>query len=359
LVQFIIRKAFYGVLVLAGVIVVVFFLFNVLPGDPARMMLGQHADKESLEILNRDLGLDRPLAVQFVMYVNDLLPVSVHNAEDSESFLFLDAAKYDAIRLFSIWGGKQVVLKMPYLRRSYQSRQKVSELIIETLPETFILATAAILIALFFGIIMGVVAAIRRDTWIDNTALIVSALGMSGPAFFIGIILAWVGGYLLSEYTGLNMTGSLFTTDDYGRGEYLDLKNLVLPAITLGIRPLAIVVQLTRSSMIEVLSHDYIRTAKAKGLPFYAVVVRHALRNALNPVLTASSGWFAGLMAGAVFVEYVFGWKGIGNEIVDALNFQDFPVVMGAVLVITTIFVIINIGVDILYGILDPRVRLD
>jgi ABC-type dipeptide/oligopeptide/nickel transport system permease component len=157
--------------------------------------------------------------------------------------------------------------------------------------------------------------------------------------------------------TGLNNEGSLYVIDDYGE-EHLSLKNIILPALTLGIRPLAIIVQLTRSSLLDVLSQDYIRTAYAKGLHFYSIIFKHALKNALNPVVTAISGWFAGLMAGAVFVEYVFAWRGIGSEIVNALDKQDMPIIMGGVLVIGFIYVIINIVVDIIYGILDPRVRV-
>ena len=147
--------------------------------------------------------------------------------------------------------------------------------------------------------------------------------------------------------------------DDLGRGEYLDLKNLILPALTLGIRPLAIIVELTRNSMLEVLSQDYIRTARAKGLGTASVVLKHALKNALNPVVTAVSGWLASLLAGAVFVEFVFDWKGIGVVIVNALDKYDFPVVMGAVLFISVILVVINVLADILYGVLDPRVRIN
>jgi peptide/nickel transport system permease protein len=154
------------------------------------------------------------------------------------------------------------------------------------------------------------------------------------------------------------MFGSLYSVDDYTGKEYLNLKNLILPAITLGIRPLAIVVSLTRSSLLDALSQDYIRTAEAKGLGSFAVVVKHGLRNSLNPVITAITGWFASLMAGAVFVEYVFDWKGIGVVIVDALEKYDLPVIMGSVLFISVILIFINILVDILYAILDPRVRL-
>lgn len=153
------------------------------------------------------------------------------------------------------------------------------------------------------------------------------------------------------------MTGSLYEVDDYGTGKYLDLKNLILPAITLGIRPLAVITQLTRNSLLDVMSQDYIRTAFSKGLSKKQVILKHALKNALNPVITATSGWFAGMLAGAVFVEFIFGWNGIGKEIVNALNTLDQSVIMGAVLVIALAFIIINILVDILYGVLDPRVR--
>ena len=188
--------------------------------------------------------------------------------------------------------------------------------------------------------------------------LFVSVLGMSLPSFFSSILVAWFFAYLLHDYTGLSMTGSLYEVDDYGRGSFLQLKNLILPALTLGIRPLSVIIQLSRNSLLEVLSMDYIRTATAKGLSKFMVIFKHALRNALNPVVTAVSGWFASLLAGAVFVEYIFAWNGIGKEIVDALNKMDLPVVMGAVLFIASIFVIINILVDLIYGWLDPRIKI-
>lgn len=356
--QFIIRRLFYGFLVLVGVLVVVFLLFNVLPGDPARMMLGQRADEESIKTINRDLGLDKPLFVQFIMYANDLSPISIHNESDKNHYLFLDEEKYTYAKLFSIGNEKVFVIKYPYLRRSYQSKRKVSEIIGQSMPATAVLALSAMTIATVLGIILGIFSAIKKGTFFDNFNLVFSVLGMSLPSFFAGIIIAWIFGYLLSEYTGLNMFGSLYTIDDYGNGEYLDLKNLILPATTLGIRPLAVITQLMRGSLLDVLTHDYIRTAKAKGLTFYTVIVKHALKNAMNPVITAISGWLAGLMAGAVYIEMIFAWKGIGYETFKALEKYDFPVVMGTVLVVATIFVVINILVDIAYGMLDPRARV-
>jgi len=189
--------------------------------------------------------------------------------------------------------------------------------------------------------------------------LVVSSIGMSIPSFFAAIIIAWVFAFILADYTGLSMFGSLYSVDDYTGEVYLNLKNLILPAITLGIRPLAIIVSLTRSSLLDVLSQDFIRTAYAKGLSRFRVIVFHGLRNSLNPIITAITGWFASLMAGAVFVEYIFDWKGIGVVIVDSLEKYDLPVIMGSVLFISIILVLINILADILYAMLDPRVRLD
>jgi peptide/nickel transport system permease protein len=182
---------------------------------------------------------------------------------------------------------------------------------------------------------------------------------MSVPSFFAAILLAWIFAFLLADVTGLNMFGSLYSVSDFGDGEYLDLKNLILPAVTLGIRPLSTLTQLTKNSMLEVLSQDYIRTARAKGLSRRRVIIHHALRNAMNPVVTSASGWLAGLLAGAVFVEYVFDWKGMGIVIVDGLDKYDFPVVMGSILFICVLLIIINILTDILYGLLDPRVRMN
>ena len=355
--NFLIKKLLYGILVIAGVVTVVFFLFNILPGDPARMMLGQRADVASIENINRELGRDKSLAVQYALYVNDLSPLSVHKQVDPGSPWFASIEKYGSFVTVLSPGDYAFVVKTPYLRRSYQTKQLVSEVIADAMPGTIILAVAALIFAAVFGIALGVLAALKKNKLTDHLVSMLAVLGMAVPSFFAGIIIAWVFGFVLADYTGFNMTGSLYRIDPF-EGYILELRNLVLPAFTLGIRPLSVIVQLTRSSMLDVLSQDYIRTAKAKGLSKTVTVMRHALRNALNPVLTAVSGWFGSLLAGAVFIEYIFGWKGIGKVTVDSLERYDFPVVMGAVLVVSIIFVIINIIVDVLYGVLDPRIRV-
>jgi peptide/nickel transport system permease protein len=357
--RFILKRTFYGLLVLLGVVIINFFLFNVLPGDPARMMLGQRADITSVEAINKDLGRDKPLLTQFFNYLNDLSPISIHNDIDKESYWYLDRTKYtSAIKLIKFSGNDVLVLKKPYLRKSYQSKRDVSEILYDGFVNTIILALIAMVFAMIIGVVIGVICAIYKNTVIDRVALVFSVLGMSLPSFFAAILNAWIFAYVLAGFTGLNMTGSLYSVDDFGRGEYLDLKNLILPAFTLGIRPLAIIVELTRNSLLEVLSQDYIRTARAKGLSNFRIITVHALKNAMNPVITAVSGWLASLLAGAVFVEYIFDWKGIGVVIVNSLEKYDFPVIMGAVLFISIILVITNIFVDILYGLLDPRVRV-
>jgi peptide/nickel transport system permease protein len=348
--QYAIKKILYGCAVMAGVIVVVFVLFNILPGDPARMTMGQRADVSSLEAVRKEFGLDRSKPVQFFLYLNDLSPLGLHeNTTEAKE-------KYHYVKLIS-FGDEVLALKWPYLRRSYQTKRDVTTILSETVPNTFILASTAMIFATIIGVFLGVLSAVHKDTWIDRTANSFAILGISAPSFFAGIIIAWLFGFVLSDYTGLNMSGSLYSYDPF-KGEIMTWKNLWLPMITLGLRPLAIIVQLTRSAMLDVLAQDYIRTARAKGLSRNAIIYKHALKNALNPVITAISGWFASLLAGSFFVEYIFGYNGLGRATVNALELSDFPVVMGSILFIAFVFVIINILVDVLYAFVDPRVKL-
>jgi ABC-type dipeptide/oligopeptide/nickel transport system permease component len=432
LISYLLKKLGYGLLVLLGVVSLVFFVFNLKPGDPARMVAGQKITPELIQAIERNLNLDLPIIQRFGIYLNDISPVSIHNEADETSRIFLDESKYSYTKLFPVGGENALVIKAPYLNRSFQSKRSVSSIISQALPGTLILAVVSIVFALIIGVFGGVIAALNKDKWIDKLILILSVIGMSGPSFFMAILVAWIGGLLwfnsiplpiipfiiaaglfvyflvrenrreassklfsmrsvravvkaivigfgiwlglvllvsifsLGDWvywslslpgTGLDMTGSLYSLDEW-EGLYLNPRNLILPALTLGVRPLGVVVQLTRSSLLDILKQDYIRTARAKGLSENKVVYKHALRNALNPVITAVSGWFASMLAGAVFVEFVFGWKGLGLEIFNALEKEDFPVVMGAVLVISFMFVILNILVDVLYGLVDPRVRV-
>jgi peptide/nickel transport system permease protein len=339
-------RFFYGSLVMIGVVVIVFFLFQGF-GDPSRLIIGQRADAGTLNNIRKDLNLDLPKWKQFIYYLNDVSPVSIYSERE---------LREKNIHYLGLGGNTKLVLKFPYLRRSYQTRREVWTMLMEALPGTIMLAFLAMFIATVAGMAMGILAAVKKDTWMDTSAIFTSVLGISAPSFFMSILIAYIFGFVLNRYTGLQMTGSLFDTDPF-TGRQWQLRNAILPAITLGIRPMAIIAQLTRGSMLDILNQDYIRTAYAKGLSRNQVIWRHALRNALNPVITAITGWFAELLAGAFFVEYIFGWKGIGKITVDALTKLDFPVVMGSVLVTSFFFISINVLADWLYRVVDPRVK--
>ena len=356
--MYLLNKFLYSIITLFGVVTVIFFLFSVLPGDPAQMMLGQNDNSEQLVNIKKKYAFDKPVSEQYLLYINDLSPLSIHS-KNINDYTFLEKNKYNYKTIFQT-NSSVFVIKFPYLRTSFTKQGKnVSEIIKNTLPNTLILAISSIFIAIVIGILFGVISALNKDKFIDNFIQFISTVGMSVPSFFSAIIFAWVFGFILNEYTNLNMTGNIYELDDFGEEYIFKLKNLILPSIVLGIRPLAVISQLMRNELLDVLSQDYIRTARSKGLTEYQIIKYHALKNSLNPVITAISGWFASMLAGAVFVEYIFGWNGLGKEIVNALNTLDLPVIMGSVLVIAFMFITINIIVDFVYRLLDPRVKLN
>ena len=326
MVAYITKKITYGILVLWGVLTLVFFLFSVLPGDPARMMLDKREDANQLAVIKQKYAFDRSLTDQYALYLNDVLPLSIHH-NSATAFTSLTSGKYQFTQLFSI-ADYTLVFKVPYLRESFvRIGTPVTSILGNTFKNTFVLALSSIGIALFLGLILGVFSALYKDTFIDKFILFISVLGISLPSFFASIIIAWFFGFVLHNFTGLNMTGSLYELDDYGEQMKLQLKNLILPSIVLGIRPIAVISQMMRNSLLKVLSKNYITTAYSKGLSKYNVIKNHAIKNSLNPVVTALSGWFASMLAGSVFVEYIFGWNGLGKEIVDALNKLDLSLI--------------------------------
>ena len=438
MVRYILKKIMYGFLVLWGAITLVFFLFlgTSDPDATARSYAGKNPTPETIKEIKKNLNLDLPLHQRYLLYLNDVSPISVYNPTVKESKVYLDTSKYKGSKLLSFSDNRVLVFKYPYLGRSQKTSERVSDIVFAKLPETAILAFFAIVIGSILGILLGIITAIYKGSFIDRSALILATLGMSAPSFYIGIIIMWVGAVLWNEQsfipmvpliglalgivlaltlnkriakkrmldfswafigesaykgliygtliwllifvlnsflgegviwgsdlyismggTGLETGGTFFDKDDYG-DEFLNWKAIILPAITLGIRPLSVILQLTRSSMLDVLSQDYIRTAKAKGLSQNKVVIKHALKNALNPVVTAISGWFGSLLAGALFVEQIFNWNGLGNAIYKAILEEDVPLLIGAVIFIAIIFTFINIIVDLIYGLLDPRVRI-
>lgn len=305
MIAYVMRKVLYTLLVLVGVVLVTFFIRP--PGDPARVLLGQRADSASVAALREQLGLDKPLYHQVGTYM-------------------LNLTKGD-------------------LGRSIASQRPVSETIMERLPATALLAITSITIATVLGIFIGVIAAWRPNTWVDSTVMSVSLLGISLPAFVVGLLMVLLFGVVLEWFP---ISGYV------DRGP----EHLVLPMITLAIRPLAIIARVTRSSMLEVLGQDYVRTARAKGLSTTKVFLKHALRNALNPVVTTVSAWFAGLLAGTYFIEFIFNWPGIGLAAFNAIEKLDYPMIQGTVLFTAVIFVAVNTVADILYGYIDPKVRV-
>ncbi len=343
------KKILSTLVVMISVVVLISAIIYMAPVDPARMTFGQRVDQKTVEIKRAELHLDKSLPEQLLYYLNDISPVSWGSKSYYES--------KDVASLVLFQGkDNSLLLKEPYLRASFQTGKPVTSLLKEAIPKTLILAFAAIVLAFVLGCIAGIYAAIWKDTWIDRSIISLTVLGISVPSYVSAIIFALVFGYLLRDYTGLNIQGSIFDLDDLGN-DRVYLKNLILPALALGVRPLSIITQLMRSSLLDVMNMDYIRTAQSKGLTFYAAIRKHAVSNALNPVLTAATGWFASLLAGAFFVEQIFNFKGVGELTVNALIQYDIPVILGCILFICLSFIIINISLDGLYKLFDPKMR--
>jgi peptide/nickel transport system permease protein len=205
---------------------------------------------------------------------------------------------------------------------------------------------------------LGIVSALLKGTWYDTLIITLSTVGISVPSYVAAIFCALLFGYILGPYTGLNMQGSIYELNDIG-DDVVVWKNLILPALALGVRPVSIVTQLSRSAMLDVINMNYIKTARSKGLASFKVISNHAIRNAMNPIVTSLSGWLASLLAGAFFVEKVFNYKGVGELTINALINYDIPVILACVLFIATVFVVINILTDILYVLIDPKVKIE
>ena len=332
-----------------GILTLLFIIFFAIE-DPVTYMVGDAASEDTQKKIREKYQLDLPLYQQYLHYLHDFSPLSLYPSD-----------KLPPVPAYKLWGNekKALILKVPYLNESYVYEKAVHRMIYPRLLGTMILAIAALLIAAVGGITLGMIAALKKGTWIDKSLLFVATLGVSVPSFVAAVLLIGLFAVQWQKFTGLNATGYILQDKILEKGYLWEWKNLILPSIALGIRPLAVFMQLTRNSLIETLRMDYIRTARAKGLSPATTLFRHALRNALNPVLTSVTGWFASLLAGAFFIEYMFGWFGMGKLTIDALQNRDFPLVMGCALVIGIIFLIVNILTDIGYAWLDPRVKIE
>lgn len=350
--SFLIGRIFHGLITLMIVVTLISSIIYLAPVDPTRLTFGQRSDTETIETKKKELGLDLPLHKQLLRYLGDISPVSV--VEKSK----LHGMPYTGVKIFSTSTTNALVFKYPYFRLSYQTGNEVMSMLRDSIPKTLLLAMCAFIIAVIFGILLGIVAALKKDSWIDTMIVSTSVIGYSVPSYVSAIVLALVFGYWFKTITGLNIQGSLVELNDLG-DEVVVWKNLILPSIALGIRPLAVITQLTRSAFLDILSQDFIRTAKAKGLKFNDIIKKHAFRNSMNPVVTAVSGWMASLLAGAFFVENVFNYKGLGQMTVTALLNYDIPVILACVIFTCFVFIAINIIVDVVYKLLDPKIALD
>jgi len=334
MIRFVASRLLYGSLVLLLVTVLVSSIIYLSPVDPARLTFGQRMDESTVMAKREQLGLDLPLYQQVLLYVRDVSPLYIGSPQGWRD-------QYSGSKV-SI-GPLTLGFKKPYMRESYQSGEHVSQMILSAFANTLILTSIALILAIVLGISLGLLAGYMQGTWIDKMIIMISSLGFSVPSYVTAIVLGVVFGFYLKDWTNLNIQGSLFELNDMG-DDIVVWKNILLPALALGVRPVAIITQLMRSSYLDTIGKKYVLAARAKGMPGYQVLKDHVLRNALNPVVTALSGWLAALLAGAFFVEFIFNYKGLGYVTVQALINYDIPVVLGAF--------------DIVYSIIDPRIQL-
>lgn len=337
MIKYIFKRLLLLIPTLLGVVTLVFFMIALSPGDPAVVMLGERANAEQLEQLREDLGLNEPLGKQYLLYLGRLVQGNL---------------------------GKSIRSQMP-----------ITEEIASRLPATIELAIMATIFASVLGVIMGVAAARKRNTWVDYSTMTGALLGVSMPVFWLALILIMVfsvgldllptGGRMnvrlyFEPITNFYLIDGLLIWIREGKAEYFvsAIKHLILPTVALGTIPLAIIARTTRSSMLEVLKQDYVKTARAAGIAEKKVIYRYALRNALLPVITVIGIQFGLLLSGAVLTETIFSWPGIGKWIYHSISARDFPAVQGGILFISFFFVMINLVVDLLYSVINPRIRL-
>jgi len=331
--SFIIRRTFSIIPTLLGVSIIIFLMLAITPGDPAELLLGERATEETLEAMREHLGLNEPLYVQYGMFLKRLI-------------------KFDLGE--TIW-----------------TRQKVWDEIKQRYPATIELSIAAMVLSCFFGIILGIISATKQYSWFDYMSMIASLIGVSIPVFWLGLVLMlvfslYLGWFPMSGRMGIGIDLEIITNfyvlDAILTRNWPALKDvlwhLALPAFALSTIPLAIIARMTRSSMLEVLRQDYIKTAKAKGLGQTKIVLKHALRNGLIPVITVIGLQFGIMLGAAILTETVFAWPGVGKWIFDGVVKRDYMVIQGGTLAVAACFVIVNLIVDVLYAVINPRISV-
>ncbi|MDQ0216823.1 peptide/nickel transport system permease protein [Oikeobacillus pervagus] len=332
MVSYTIRRLTMLIPVLIGMSIIVFSLIHAIPGNPAQLILGQQATKEAVEALTKELGLDQPLYIQFWEYFKSLLTGDLGTSIKTQSPISAEIGPY--------------------------------------LAATIELSFCAMIIAIFIGVNAGIISAWFQNSWFDYILMLLALIGVSMPIFWLGLMEQYVFSIQLDllPTTGrenirnpVEPITHLYLVDTLIQGRFDQfievLKHLILPAVALATIPMAIIARITRSSMLEVMRSDYIRTARAKGMSMFFVVYKHSLKNALIPVITIIGLQTGLLLGGAILTEMIFGWPGIGNYIYNAIQFRDYPVIQSGILVVATIFVMINLIVDLLYAVLDPRIK--
>jgi len=308
LLTYAVRRLLGAVPVIIGVITIVFILTTIVPGDPARIMMGQRGDPETIARIRKEMGLDDPILVQYVNF-------------------FRKAVVFD-------------------LGKSYRNNMPVTQAILQRLPITAKLAFFSMVVAVLLGVTAGIISAVKQYTFLDYGSMLIALLGISAPTFWVGVLLVLLFCVVLGWIPGIGT----------GNGEWY---YFILPVLTLGVRPGALIARLTRSSMLEIIRQDYIRTARAKGLAERVVIIKHALRNAMIPVATIIGSQTASLLSGVVLTETIFALPGIGRLSVEALVNRDFPVMRGVILFSALCFVLVNLLVDLSYPLFDPRIKYD
>nr|WP_263328623.1 ABC transporter permease [Neobacillus sp. Marseille-Q6967] len=332
MISYSIRRLLMLIPVLLGMTLIVFFILRLIPGNPAQLILGQRATKESVESLTNQLGLDQPWYIQYFSYMKGLFTGDLGTS----------------------------------IRTGIPISQEIWPFFIATIE----LSIAALLIAIIIGMNAGIISAWFQNSWFDYTAMVIALVGISMPIFWLGLMDQWL---FSIELGWLPSTGrenvrdpitpitNFYLIDTLIQGNFSQLnvvvKHLLLPACVLGTISMAIIARITRSSMLEVMRSDYIRTAQAKGMRMFWVVYKHGLKNALIPVLTVIGMQMGILLGGAVLTETIFGWPGIGRYIYEAINFRDYPVIQTGILIVAGFFVLINLVVDLLYAAIDPRIK--
>lgn len=334
MINYIIKRLLALIPILIGVAVIVFLIVHLIPGDPAQTMLGERASDEALAKLREDMGLNDPLPVQFWRYVKNLLRGD--------------------------------------LGRSIMSNNPVSSELAQRFPATLELSFFAMVFAVFVGVPAGIFASVKQNSWFDNLSMLVALIGVSMPIFWLGLMFIWLFAVELGWFPPSSRIGvgldfapitNLYVIDSILQLNFTALKDivhhLVLPAVALGTIPMAIIARMTRSSMLEVLRKDFIRTAYAKGLKRKIVIFKHALKNAMVPIITVVGLQFGVLLGGAVMTETIFSWPGLGKYLVDAIYARDFPIVQGGILFFAGVFVLVNLIVDLSYALVDPRIQYE